>query len=246
VTDVIFDGKPVATVRPYGTHTITNVIWKAAFPGEMHGQTAVECALQLHGAIRHRLDEIETVRVGTHESALRIIDKPGPLRNAADRDHCLQYMVAVALVHGELTSRHYEDEIAADPRIDHLRARTTVTENPRFTRDYMAEDKRSVANTVEIDFRDGSTLGPVTVEYPIGHPRRRVEGVDAVQRKFEAAFEQVYPAGRYEEALTVTSDQARLERTPVHDFMAMLSMPGGAQDGPAGPARATKAGAAGQ
>lgn len=246
VADVMFGGLPVTTSRPYGTYTITNVIWKASFPGEMHGQTAVEAALLLHDGVRHRLDQIASVRIRTHESALRIIDKSGPLQNPADRDHCLQYMVAVALVHGDVTSGHYEDEVAADPRIDSLRALTTLTEDPQFTLDYLAEDRRSVANTLEIVFRDGSTLGPVTVEYPIGHPRRRAEGIVAVERKFEAAFQQVYPAGRYEEVLTATSDQARLEGTPVHDFMAMLSMPGATQDGPIGPARVSKVGAAGQ
>ena len=229
VSDVMLGGRPVLTPRPYGSYTMANVIWKAAFPGEMHAQTAVEAALRLHDAVRHRLDDVDVIDIRTQESAVRIIDKQGRLDNPADRDHCLQYMVAIALIHGELTSAHYEDAIAADPRIDALRARMTVTEDPMFSRDYLAEDKRSVANTLEVIFRDGSRVGPLTVAYPIGHPRRRDEGVGAVQRKFEAALEQIYPAGQCEEVLAITGDQARLERTPVHDFMAMLSASGGSQ-----------------
>jgi 2-methylcitrate dehydratase len=220
-------GRPVLTPRPYSSYTMTNIVWKAAFPGEMHGQTAVEAALRLHHAVRERLDDVEAIVIRTQEAAVRIIDKRGPLGNPADRDHCLQYMVAVALVHGELTSAHYEDAVAADPRIDALRARTIVTEDLTFSRDYLEEGKRSVANTLEVSFRDGSRVGPVTVEFPIGHPRRRDEGVAAVQQKFEAALKQSYPAGRCEEILAITGDQARLERTPVHDFMAMLSASGG-------------------
>ena len=227
VSDVMLGGRPVVTPRPYGSHTMTNIIWKAAFPGEMHAQTAVEAALRLHDAVRHRLDDVDAIVIRTQESAVRIIDKHGQLDNPADRDHCLQYMVAVALIYGQLTSAHYEDVVAADPRIDALRARMTVTEDPAFSRDYLVEGKRSVANTLEVSFRDGSRVGPLTVTYPIGHPRRREEGIGAVQQKFEAALNQIYPAGRCEEILAITGDQARLEQTPVHDFMAMLSASGG-------------------
>lgn len=227
LSDVMLGGRPVFTPQPYGSYTMTNVVWKAAFPGEMHAQTAVEAALRLHEAVRDRLDDVEAIDIRTQEAALRIIDKRGQLDNAADRDHCLQYMVAVALIHGRLTSAHFEDHVASDPRIDALRARMTLSEDVRFSRDYLAEDKRSVANALEVSFRDGSRLGPVTVEFPIGHPRRRAEGVAAVQQKFEAALKQTYPAGQCEEMLAMTGDQARLERTPVHDFMAMLSAPGG-------------------
>jgi 2-methylcitrate dehydratase len=226
VSDVMLAGREIVTPQPYGSYTMTNVVWKAAYPGEMHAQTAVEAALELHDAVCHRLDDVVAVVIRTHESAVRIIDKQGPLTNPADRDHCLQYMVAVALIHGRLTSADYEDAVAADPRIDALRARMTVTEDPSFSRDYLAEDKRSIANALEVSFRDGSSVGPVTVAYPIGHPRRRAEGVGAVQRKFEAALKQMYPAGRCEEILAITGEQARLERTPVHDFMAMLSTSG--------------------
>lgn len=227
LSDAMLGGRPVSTPRPYGSYTMTNVVWKASFPGEMHAQTAVEAALQLHEAVRHRLDDVDAISIGTQEAAVRIIDKRGRLDNAADRDHCLQCMVAVALIHGQLTSAHYEDAVAADPRIDALRARMTVTEDPTFSRDYLAEGKRAIGNTVEVRFLDGSRAGPRTVEFPIGHPRRREEGVAAVQRKFEAALRQIYPAGRFDEILAITGDQARLERTPVHDFMAMLSASGG-------------------
>lgn len=226
VSDVMLGGRPVCTLRPFGSYTMTNVIWKAVFPGEMHAQTAVEAALQLHDAVRHRLEEIDVIVIRTQESAVRIIDKQGRLDNPADRDHCLQYMVAVAMIHGELTSAHYEDPVAADRRIDALRARMTVTEDATFSREYLAEDKRSVANALEVIFRDGSRVGPLTVAYPIGHPRRREEGVGAVQHKFEAALKQLYPAGQCEEVFAITGDQARLERTPVHDFMATLSTSG--------------------
>lgn len=223
VSAVMLGGRPVLAPQPYGTYTMTNVVWKAAFPGEMHAQTAVEAALRLHDTVFPRLEDIDAIVIRTQEAAVRIIDERGRLDNAADRDHCLQYMVAVALIHGELTSAHYEDVVAADPRIDALRARMTVTEDLTFSRDYLAEDKRSIANTLEVSFRDGSGVGPLTVAYPIGHPRRREEGVAAVQQKFEAALKHIYPAGQCEDILAITGDQARLERTPVHDFMAMLS-----------------------
>lgn len=227
VSDVMLGGLPVLAPQPFGSYTMTNVVWKATFPGEMHAQTAVEAALQLHHAVRHRLDAVESIVIRTQQAAVRIIDKRGQLENAADRDHCLQYMVAVALIYGQLRSAHYEDAVAADPRIDALRARMIVTEDLAFSRDYLAEGRRSIANTLEVSFRDGSNAGPLTVEYPIGHPRRRQEGIAAVQQKFEAAIRQVYPAGQCEEILAITGEQARLEGTPVHDFIAMLSASGG-------------------
>jgi 2-methylcitrate dehydratase len=226
-SDVLFAGRPVTTPQPFGTYTMANIVWKAAFPAEMHGQTAVECALRLHKEVGHRLDQVDSIVIRTQEPALRIIDKRGPLQNPADRDHCLQYMVAVALAYGELTSRHYEEDVARDPRIDLLRGLTTVVEDPSFSRDYLTAGKRSVANTVEVTLGDGSRLGPVTVEYPVGHPRRRREGIPAVEHKFAAAILQAHPSERSDEILATAGDQDRLEATPVHDFMALLATPEG-------------------
>src|SRR5262249_39760683 len=155
-----------------------------AFPAEFHAQTAVEAAFALHPQVKDRLDEIETVRIETQESAVRIIDKTGPLHNPADRDHCLQYMVAVALLKGRPAPEDYEDAAAADPRIDGLRARTVVTEDPRFTADYLDPAKRSIGNAVQVVFRGGGCTEKVTVEYPIGHRRRRAEGVPLLLAKF--------------------------------------------------------------
>ncbi|MFN7035777.1 MAG: bifunctional 2-methylcitrate dehydratase/aconitate hydratase, partial [Bellilinea sp.] len=175
--DVLFRGKPFKLPQPFGSYVMENVLFKISFPAEFHAQTAVEAAFQLHPLVRDRLNEIEKVVITTHESAIRIIDKRGPLYNPADRDHCIQYMTAVGLIYGELTARHYEDAVAADPRIDALREKMEVVENPQFSKDYLDSAKRSIANAVQIFFQDGSHTDQVVVEYPIGHRRRRDEGV---------------------------------------------------------------------
>ncbi|MEZ5853306.1 MAG: hypothetical protein R3D67_00625 [Hyphomicrobiaceae bacterium] len=162
-----------------------NILFKISYPAEFHAQSAVEAALALHGDVRERIDDIAEIVITTHEGAIRIIDKRGPLNNPADRDHCLQYMVAVPLLFGRLTAADYEDDVARDPRIDQLRSKMTVTEQVQFSRDYLDPAKRSIANAVEIVMNDGSRLGPVTVEYPVGHRRRRQEGEPLLMAKFE-------------------------------------------------------------
>src|SRR5712664_1512649 len=183
--DVLFKGKPFKFQRPFGSYVMENVLFKISFPAEFHAQTAVEAAIQLHPLVKNRIDEIKRIRIRTHEAAIRIIDKRGPLANPADRDHCIQYMVAVPLIFGRLTAADYEDEVAADPRIDRLRDKMTTVEDKRFTRDYHDPKKRSIANALTVEFKDGSKLKEVVVEYPIGHKRRRQEGMPMLVEKFK-------------------------------------------------------------
>jgi 2-methylcitrate dehydratase len=182
--DSLFRGKPITLARPLGCYVMENILFKVSFPAEFHGQTAVEAALRLHPQVRGRWDQIERIRIETQESAVRIIAKSGPLKNPADRDHCLQYMVAVALRHGSLTAEHYESEVAADPLIDRLRERTEVVEEPRYSREYLDPDKRSIANAVQVLFADGTKTERVEIEYPLGHRRRRAESRPALIEKF--------------------------------------------------------------
>ena len=183
--DVLFNGHPFSFSQPYGSYVMENVLFKISFPAEFHAQTAVEAALELHGAVKDRLEDVERIVIETQEAGSRIIDKTGPLDNPADRDHCIQYMVAVPLIHGRLTAQDYEDEVARDPRIDALRDRMEVRENPGFTVDYMDPDKRAIGNAVKVHFKDGTATARVEVPYPIGHRRRRSEGVPLLQEKFE-------------------------------------------------------------
>src|SRR5690349_14827056 len=175
--DVLFRGKPFRFPRRYGSYVMENVLFKISFPAEFHAQTAVEAAIQLHPEVKDRLDKIKKIEIVTHESAIRIIDKKGPLNNPADRDHCIQYMAAVPLIFGRLTAADYEDAVARDPRIDALRDKMECVEDPQFTKDYHDPDKRSIANGLTIAFTDGSTFDEVVVEYPLGHKRRRAEGI---------------------------------------------------------------------
>ena len=184
--DVVLGGEVLRLARPLGSYVVENVLFKVAFPAEFHGQTAVEAAFALHPQVAGRLEEVAEVEVCTQESAVRIIDKRGPLSSPADRDHCLQYMVAVALLHGELRSEHYRDAAAADPRIERLRRLTTVHEEPRFTRDYLDPARRAIGNRVQVRFKDGSATPPVEVAYPLGHPRRRAEALPLLRAKFAA------------------------------------------------------------
>ncbi len=190
---VVLGGEAVRLVRPLGSYVMENVLFKVAYPAEFHGQTAVEAALQLHPLARERYADIERIVIETQEAAVRIIDKPGPFRNPADRDHSLQYMTAVALLYGELTYAHYEEPIASDPRIAELIARMQVRENPDFSRDYLHPDKRSIANAVQIFFRDGTASERVLVEYPLGHRRRRAEAQPLLQEKFRQALSMAFP-----------------------------------------------------
>jgi 2-methylcitrate dehydratase len=186
--DVAFGGKPFEFERPFGSYVMENVLFKISFPAEFHAQTAVECAMRLHPLVRDRIDQIERIEIETQEAGVRIIDKTGPLANYADRDHCLQYMVAVPLIHGRLTASDYNDEIAADPRIDALRSKMAVRENPQFTRDYFDADKRYIGNSVQVFFTDGSSTERIAIDYPIGHRKRRGEGIPVLLAKCEAAL----------------------------------------------------------
>ena len=182
--DVLFKGTPFRFSRTYGSYVMEHVLFKISFPAEFHAQTAAECAMQLHPLVRDRIADIRRVVIRTQESTIRIIDKTGPLDNPADRDHCIQYMVAVPLIFGRLTADDYEDAIAADPRIDALRAKTVCVEDPAFSRDYLDPDRRSIANAITVEFADGSKTPEIVVEYPLGHRRRRAEGIPQLEAKF--------------------------------------------------------------
>ncbi|WP_404298209.1 2-methylcitrate dehydratase [Halomonas sp.] len=209
--------------REFGSYVMENILFKLSFPAEFHAQTACEAAVTLHPQVKDRLDEIERVVITTHESAIRIISKEGGLANPADRDHCLQYMTAVPLIFGELNAEHYEDEFhAAHPEIDVLRARVEVVEEPRYTRDYLDVDKRSIANAIQVFFRDGSSTDQVEVEYPIGHRRRRQEGVPVLEEKFRRHLATRFPPRRCERILALCRNQALLESTPVNRFVDLF------------------------
>ena len=221
--DVSFRGNPVKLARPLGSYVMEHILFKISFPAEFHAQTAVECAMQLHPLVRDRLDPIERVEITTHESAIRIIDKSGPLHNPADRDHCLQYMTAIGLIFGALTAEHYEDDVARDPRIDALRAKMTVLENKDYTADYLDPQKRSIANAVQVFFRDGTQTERVVVEYPIGHRRRRNEGIPVLHQKAEAAFLAHYGAEKAGRLMSLFANRGQLEALPVHEFSAQFA-----------------------
>jgi 2-methylcitrate dehydratase len=216
--DVSFRGQPLKLARPLGSYVMEHVLFKISFPAEFHAQTAVECALTLHPQIRDRLDDIERVELTTHESAIRIIDKSGPLHNPADRDHCLQYMVAIGLIFGALTADHYEDKVAADPRIDALRAKMTVVEDKQYSKDYLDPEKRSIANAVQVFFRGGQRTEKVVVEFPIGHRRRRAEGIPVLQEKARAAFANHFGTAKAEALMGLFTNRSAFEAMPVHEF----------------------------
>jgi 2-methylcitrate dehydratase len=218
--DAVLAGQPLQIGRPFGSYVIEHVLFKVAYPAEFHAQTAVEAAIRLHEQVRGRIDQIEHVRIDTQQSAVRIIDKRGPLTNPADRDHCLQYMVAVALLQGTLSAEHYQDEFARDPRIDRLREKMEVIENPRYSRDYLDPDKRSIANAVQVFFADGSATERVEVEYPLGHPRRRAEGLPLLERKFRANIATRFPERQCRTIVGLFHDAARLDSLSVDQFMA--------------------------
>jgi 2-methylcitrate dehydratase len=220
--DVLFEGKPVTLGRTLASYVMENVLFKISFPAEFHAQTAVECAFQLHDQVKNRLEQIKAVVITTQESALRIIDKSGPLYNPADRDHCIQYMTAVGLIFGELTADHYEDAVARDPRIDELRDKMTCVEDPQYSKDYLDPEKRSIANAVQVFFTDGSSTAKVAVEYPIGHRRRRAEGIPLLLKKFEANLASRFPPEQCAKILRLCGDSARLDATPVHEFTDMF------------------------
>jgi 2-methylcitrate dehydratase len=220
--DVLFKGKAFEFQRPYGSYVMENVLFKISFPAEFHAQTAVECAMQLHPHVKERLSDIAKITLRTHESAIRIIDKRGPLANPADRDHCIQYMVAVPLIHGRLTAADYEDNVAADPRIDQLREKMVCVEDKAFSKDYHDPDRRSIANGITIELKDGTKLKEVVVEYPIGHRRRRKEGLPVLVEKFRTNLARRFPAKQQAAILDVALDAAKLEAMPVHEFVDLM------------------------
>ena len=220
--DVLFRGKPFKFQRRYGSYVMENVLFKISFPAEFHAQTAVEAAVRLHPDVKDRIADIRKIEIVTHESAIRIIDKKGPLANPADRDHCIQYMVAIGLLKGRLTAADYEDSAAADPRIDALRAKMVCVENRRYSRDYLDPKKRSIANQLQVIFKDGSRTGKVAVEYPIGHRRRRAEGIPLLEKKFRTNLARRFSAERCNAILDLCQDARRLEATPVKDFVDLF------------------------
>ncbi len=223
--DVSFQGGEFRFERDFGTYVAENVLFKISYPAEFHAQSAVEAAMHLHGMLKaagRSVEEIARIVIRTQAACVRIIDKQGRLDNPADRDHCIQYMVAVPLLFGRLTAADYEDDIAADPRIDALRAKIRCVEDPQLTADYHDPDKRSIANGLTVHFADGTALDEVLVEYPIGHRRRREEGIPLLEEKFRRNLARRFPAARQEAILAVAQDQATLEAMPVRDFMDLL------------------------
>jgi 2-methylcitrate dehydratase len=220
---VLFGGKTLSLARPLGCYVMENVLFKVAAPAEFHAQTALEAAIQLHAAVRDRLDRIRRIEIATQQSAIRIISKVGPLRNPADRDHCLQYIIAVGLLRGALTADDYEQAAAADPRLDWLRERMVVTEEPPYSADYLDPEKRSIANAIQVVFDDGSRTDRAEVEYPLGHRRRRAEALPLLLEKLERNLRSHLPADQTRQVLEVSLDHGRLCATPVTDFMHMLA-----------------------
>jgi 2-methylcitrate dehydratase len=220
--DVLFKGKPLALPQGFGSYVMENVLFKISYPAEFHAQTAVEAAMTLHSEVGPKLDQIERVVIETQEPGVRIIDKTGPLANPADRDHCIQYMVAIPLLFGRLTASDYEDHIANDPRVDALRAKMEVKENPTFTREYYDAEKRYIGNAVQVFFKDGASSRRVSVDYPIGHRKRRSEGTPVLVKKFEASVAAHFGAKQTEAIKAMFADQAALAKMPVSEFVARM------------------------
>ncbi|CAG9424940.1 bifunctional 2-methylcitrate dehydratase/aconitate hydratase [Providencia alcalifaciens] len=220
--DSLFRGQPFKFQRPYGSYVMENVLFKISFPAEFHAQTAVEAALQLHerlNSMGKTADDIESISIRTHEACVRIIDKQGPLQNPADRDHCIQYMVAVPLIFGRLTASDYEDSIAQDSRIDALRAKMHCHEDPQFTQDYHDPEKRSITNGLTITLKDGQTLNEVVIEYPVGHKRRRSEGMPLLLKKFRTNLARQFPEAQQLRILSASLDKPLFENMPVNEFL---------------------------
>ena len=220
--DVLFKGQPFTLPQGFASYVMENVLFKISYPAEFHAQTAVEAAMTLHPQLEGRIDDIARIVIETQEPGVRIIDKTGPLDNPADRDHCIQYMVAIPLLFGRLAASDYEDEVATDPRVDMLRGKMEVYENEQFTRDYYDPEKRFIGNAVQVFFNDGSSTDRVVVEFPIGHRRRRDEGIPILVEKFRASIGPKITPQQWELLDAVCSDQARLEATPVNEFMALV------------------------
>ena len=219
--DVLFKGKEVVLAREFGSYVMENVLFKISFPAEFHAQTAVEAALTLHPLVSHRLNEVELVVITTHESAIRIIDKRGPLNNPADRDHCLQYMTAVGLIFGALAAESYEDAFAGDSRIDQLREKMVVEEDTLFSKDYLDPEKRSIANAVQVFFKDGSATEKLVVEYPLGHRRRRKEGIPLIIEKYSRHLNHRFSKDQSSLIFDQTIQYEELIKMPVHEFVSL-------------------------
>ena len=221
--DVSFGGREFSFSQGYGSYVMENILFKISYPAEFHAQTAIECALLLYPQIKEKLNEIERIEITTHESALRIIDKTGTLDNPADRDHCIQYMVAVAMIEGDLVAEFYEDTFhQQNPLIDELRDKMVLKEDKRYSKDYLADDKRSIANALQVFFKDGSQTDKVEVEYPVGHRHRRQKGIPLLGRKFLNSLQSIYSKERCDKIYTLYLDQKKIEQTPVNEFMDMF------------------------
>lgn len=226
--DVLFKGNQFKFQRDYGSYVMEQVLFKISFPAEFHAQTAVECAIQLNAQVGNELQTLEQIAqidkivITTHESAIRIIDKTGPLDNPADRDHCIQYMAAIGLLKGNLVALDYEDAVAADPRIDAIRAKMMCVEKAEYTKDYHDPEKRSIANAIQVFFKDGKSSDNIAVEYPIGHRRRRNEGIPELVKKFKVNLARRFDNKKQADILALCLDQAKLESTSVNDFVDML------------------------
>lgn len=223
--DVLFKGQPFKFQRPFGSYVMENVLFKISFPAEFHSQTAVECAMDIHAALKKlgkSPEDIKKITIRTHEACIRIIDKKGPLNNPADRDHCIQYMVAVPILYGRLTAGDYEDSIAKDPRIDALRDKISCVEDPKFTKDYHDPDKRSIANALTVEFKDGTKMKEIVCEYPIGHKRRRKEGMPVLVEKFRTNLARRFPARQQKLILDLCLDAKKLQNTPVNEFVDLF------------------------
>jgi 2-methylcitrate dehydratase len=224
--DVSFKGNKFKFQRPYASYVMENVLFKISFPAEFHSQTAVEAAMTLHAKMLSAgktVGDIKRISIRTHEACIRIIDKKGPLNNPADRDHCIQYMVAVPLIFGRLTARDYEDDIASDQRIDDLREKITCVEDTSFTADYHDPEKRSIANALTIEFNDGSKFDEVVVEYPVGHARRRTEGIPLLIEKFKTNLARIYDKKQQDAILELSLDYDKLAATPVNEYLDLLA-----------------------
>jgi len=220
--DVLFKGNEFKFQRKYGSYVMENILFKISCPAEFHAQTAVEAAMQTHREMQNlgkKPEDIKKITIRTHEACIRIIDKKGPLNNPADRDHCVQYMVAVPIIFGRLTAKDYEDDGAADPRIDKLREKIVCVEDRRFTKDYHDPEKRAIANALTVEFNDGKKLKEIAVEYPIGHKRRRKEGIPLLEAKFRTNLARRFPPKQQQAILDVSLNQARLETMPVHEYV---------------------------
>ncbi len=219
--DVLFDGNAIELERSLGSYVMENILFKISFPAEFHAQTAVEAAISLHPLVKNRLQDIERIEIETQEAGVRIIDKSGPLMNPADRDHCLQYMVAIPLIHGRLTADDYEDNIAEDPAVDQLREKMKVIENKQFSIDYMDPEKRAIGNSVQIFFKDGSYTDQIVVNYPVGHQRRREEGIPLLLEKFQKSLLSRFKHEQAEIISNACSGQIQLESIEVKNFMSL-------------------------